>query len=122
MAITEYATSQILATNTTETTVSGSDENEAGVYQVFLDYYGLNPPTLPGGSRSVTYLSVKIYEKARSGDTQRLSHELSLSLNPSNPNLQMMVTPPVLLSAGWKITVRKTIPSATVQISIRKAG
>jgi hypothetical protein len=82
----------------------------AGVFQTFLD---LNDMV------SGDELQVRIYEKARAGDTQRIIYQSNL-IGPLSP--PTWVSPALMLMNGWDITVL-TISGGTITVlwSIRAA-
>lgn len=67
----------------------------SGIYQVFVD---LNALTASDRFR------LRIYEKCRSGDTQRLVHEATYVGVLPDP---IAVTPALLLMHGWTVTLQK---------------
>jgi len=90
---------------------SGSPQTDDGVYQVFLDVSDM----IAGDQ-----LQIRIYEKCRSGDTQRIVYEVFLTGAQTQP---IWVSPSLLLMHGWDVT-GDTIAgtSITVNWSIRKVA
>jgi hypothetical protein len=95
---------------TTDTAGPDADTTD-GIFQVFLD---LND--MIAGDQ----LQIRIYEKCRSGDTQRVAYESILSGAQSTP---MWVSPSLILMHGWDFTC-KTLAgtSITVLSSIRSVA
>jgi len=80
-----------------------------GVYQVFLDV-----------SDMVTgdQLQIRIYEKCRSGDTQRVIYEAILTGSMT----ETWVSPSLILINGWDVTLEALAGTITVNWSIRKVA
>lgn len=114
MPITEaYENTQ--AIDTTEWSLTGDDSSidaitTAGVYQIFLDINDM----VTGDE-----LEIKIYEKARSADTQRVVYQSNL-VGPQSP--PMWVSPSLVLMNGWDVTLKQIAGTTgiTVNWSIRK--
>lgn len=82
-----------------------------GVFQLFLD---LNAMTANEAYR------LRIYEKTRSTDTQRLVEDLTISGVQTEP---VYVTPALLLMHGWTFTLTKTLGAdQTITWSIRQVA
>lgn len=81
-----------------------------GVYQVFLD-----TSDMVAGDQ----LQIRIYEKCRSGDTQRVIYEAILTGTMAST----WVSPSLILLHGWDVTL-KTLAgtSITVNWSIRQVA
>lgn len=81
----------------------------AGVYQVFLDT-----------SDMVTgdQLQIRIYEKCRSADTQRVIYEAILTGTMADT----WVSPSLILLNGWDVTLDALAGSIIVNWSIRKVA
>lgn len=114
MAITE-AFSGTKAVDTTEwsltTDTSGPDaETSDGVFQVFLDLNDM----VTGDE-----LQIRVYEKARSGDTQRIVYQSTLVGAQSPP---VWVSPSLILMHGWDVTCDAIVGTITVLWSIRKVA
>jgi hypothetical protein len=114
MAITELYTGTE-AVSTTEhsltTDSSGPDADTTdGVFQAFLDV-----ADMVAGDE----LEIKVYEKARSGDTQRLIETWVLNGAQSAP---LWVSPSLILMHGWDFTVKATAGTITVNWSIRQVA
>lgn len=72
-----------------------SSQTADGIYQLFLD---LSAMTATESYR------IRIYEKTRAADTQRVIEDVTLSGVQSEP---VYVTPALLLLHGWTYTVAK---------------
>jgi hypothetical protein len=101
MAITVEAYTGTETVSTTEhsltTDTAGPDtDTNAGIYQAFLD---LN--ALAAGDTFV----FKVYEKVRTGDTQRAVYEATFTGVQSTP---VWVSPTLILGIGWDMTLDKT--------------
>lgn len=115
MAITEaYAGSA--AISTTEYSApnnanysSGSPITDDGVYQVFLD-----TSDMVAGDQ----LQIRIYEKCRSTDTQRVIYESILT----GTMAETWVSPSLILLHGWDVTLDALAGTITVNWSIRKVA
>jgi len=112
MAIAELYTGTE-AVSTTEwsctTDTSGPDADTTdGVFQAFFDVSDMVTGDI---------LQVRVYEKVRSGDTQRLIEEWILTDAQSRP---VYVTPPLVLLHGWDITLDALAGTITVNWSIRQ--
>jgi hypothetical protein len=84
---------------------------DAGVYQAFIDF---------GAFTFGDEFTLRIYERARSGDTQRLVYSAVITAPLAEP---LVTTPPLALMAGWDITLQKSsAASGAVNWSIRKIG
>ncbi len=112
MAITEITGTQAvdttehsLATDTSYDT--GDAQTTDGVLQVWLD---LNDMVL-GDS-----LQIRLYEKVRSGDTQRLVEEWVLNGVQAKP---IWVMPAVTVMHGWDVTCDALAGTITVNWSLR---
>lgn len=93
---------------TTDTAGPDADTN-AGVYQLFLDTSDM----ITGDE-----LQIRIYEKTRSGDTQRIIYQSNL-VGPQSP--PTFVSPSLMLLQGWDMTLDAIVGTITVLWSIRKA-
>lgn len=103
------------AVDTTEwsltTDTSGPDADTTdGVFQAFLD---LND--MIAGDQ----LQIRVYEKCRSGDTQRVVYEAILTGAQAQP---MWVSPSLILLHGWDITADALAGTITVLWSIRQVA
>lgn len=94
---------------TTDTSGPDADTTD-GVWQAFIDVNDMV---------SGDELEIRVYEKARSGDTQRLVDLWSLTDAQSRP---LFVTPPLVLMHGWDFTLKAVSGTVTVNWSIRKVG
>lgn len=115
MAISElYTGSASMSTTewslTTNTSGPDADTTQA-VIQVFLD---LN--ALAAGDQ----FAIKVYEKARSGDTQRLVYTAYPTGAQAEP---IWVSPSLILMNGWDVTITKVSGTdRTINWSIRKVA
>ncbi len=116
MAITELitgteavgTTEHSLATDTSYDT--GDAQTTDGVFQAFLDVSDM----IAGDQ-----LQIRIYEKVRSGDTQRIVYEAILTGAQSQP---IWVSPSLVLMHGWDITCDALAGTITVNWSIRQVA
>lgn len=94
---------------------AGSARTDDGVYQVFLDVSDMV---------AIDQLQIRIYEKCRSADTQRVIYESILT----GAQADMWVSPSLILLHGWDVTGDALALSATnsggitVNWSIRKVA
>jgi hypothetical protein len=88
---------------------AGSAITDDGVYQVFLD-----TSDMVAGDQ----LQIRIYEKCRSGDTQRVIYESVLS----GTMTETWVSPSLILLHGWDVTLDALAGTITVNWSIRKVA
>lgn len=103
------------AVDTTEwsltTDSAGPDvDTTDGVFQVFLDVSDM----IAGDE-----LQIRVYEKARSGDTQRVVYECSLF---GVQGLPIWVSPSLILLHGWDVTLDALVGTITVLWSIRQVA
>jgi len=115
MAIAELYSGQETALSTTEwdlptDTSSLSAITTDGVYQVFLDVSDMVAGDV---------LRIRLYEKCRSGDTQRIAEEWTLSGTQSKP---IWVSPSVILIHGWTFTITATAGTISVNWSVRQVA
>lgn len=116
MAITQAFTGSATITTTeyscpaNTTYSSGSPQTSAGIYQVFLD-----TSDMVAGDQ----LQIRIYEKCRSGDTQRVIYESILTGTMAST----WVSPSLVLINGWDVTL-DTLAGTTIVVnwSIRKVA
>ena len=116
MAITEAFSGTFLVTTTeysapnAATYSAGSARTEDGVYQVFLD-----TSDMVAGDQ----LQIRIYEKCRSVDTQRIIYESILAGTMADT----WVSPSLILLHGWDVTL-DTLAGTSIQVSwsIRKVA
>lgn len=80
-----------------------------GVYQVFLD-----TSDMVAGDQ----LQIRIYEKCRSADTQRIIYEAVLT----DTMAATWVTPSLILLHGWDVTLDALAGTITVNWSIRQVA
>lgn len=114
MAITElYSGTEAVSTTewslTTDTAGPDADTTD-GVFQCFLDLSDM----IAGDQ-----LQIRIYEKCRSGDTQRIVYEAFLSGAQSQP---IWASPSLILMHGWDITCDALAGTITVLWSIRQVA
>jgi len=103
------------AVSTTEhsltTDTAGPDaDTTPGVFQLFLDL-----SDMVAGDQ----LQIRLYEKVRSGDTQRVVEEWILTGPQSKPNFTL---PAFALMHGWDFTLDALAGTITVNWSIRQIG
>lgn len=99
-------TEHSLATDTSYDT--GDAQTSDGVFQAFLDVSDM----VVGDQ-----LQIRLYEKVRSGDTQRVVEEWVLQGVQAKP---IFVTPALVLMHGWDITCDALAGTITVNWSIRQ--
>lgn len=114
MAIAElYSGTEAVSTTehscTTDTAGPDADTTD-GVFQVFLDV-----SDMVAGDQ----LQVRIYEKVRSGDTQRVVYEAILTGAQAQP---IWVSPSLVLLHGWDVTLDALAGTITVNWSIRQVS
>lgn len=115
MAITELysGTEAVTGTEWSMTTdTSGPDvDTTDGVFQCFIDLNAL----LAGDQ-----FQIRAYEKARSGDTQRIVYEAIRTGAQQQP---IFVTPSLVLMHGWDFTLKKLAGTdRTITWSIRQVA
>ena len=116
MAITELitgteavgATEHSLATDTSYDT--GDAQTTDGVFQLWLDL-----SDMVAGDE----LRIRLYEKVRAADTQRIAAEWTLSGVQGTPN---WASPAVILMNGWDFTATAISGTVTVNWSIRQVA
>lgn len=89
---------------------SGDAQTTDGVFQVWLDL-----SDMVAGDQ----LQVRMYEKVRSGDTQRIFAEWILAGAQSSP---IWVSPTFVLLHGWDVTCDALAGTITVNWSIRQVA
>lgn len=115
MAITElYSGTEAVSTTewslTTDTAGPDADTTD-GVFQAFLDV-----SDMVAGDQ----LQIRVYEKTRSGDTQRIVYQAILSGAQSEP---IWVSPSLILMHGWDFTCDVLVGGTiTVLWSIRQVA
>lgn len=97
-----------LATDTSYDT--GDEQTTDGVFQVFLDVSDM----IAGDQ-----LQIRIYEKVRSGDTQRIVYQAVLTGAQTEP---IWVSPSLVLFHGWDVTLGALAGTITVNWSIRQVS
>lgn len=115
MAITELYSGTGSVTTTEFSFVSGSttlsNDTTDGVFQTFLDLSDM----IAGDQ-----FWIRIYEKARSGDTKRVVYQAILTGAQSDP---IWVSPSLILMHGWDVTWDTLAgTSITVNWSIRQVA
>lgn len=114
MAITElYSGTEAVGTTehscTTDTAGPDTDTTD-GMFQVFLDVSDMVTGDI---------LQIRIYEKVRSGDTQRVVYQSILKGAQGTP---IWVSPGLMLLHGWDVTLDALAGTITVNWSIRQAS
>lgn len=114
MAIAElYSGTEAVSTTewscTTDTAGPDSDTTD-GVFQAFLDL-----SDMVAGDQ----LRIRVYEKVRSGDTQRIVYQAVLSGAQADP---IWVSPSLILLHGWDVTLEALAGTITVLWSIRQVA
>lgn len=94
---------------TTDTAGPDADTTD-GVFQVFLDL-----SDMVAGDQ----LQIRIYEKVRSGDTQRIVYEAILTGAQAQP---IWVSPSLVLLHGWDVTLDALAGTITANWSIRQVS
>jgi len=95
---------------TTDTSYDTADaQTTAGLYQLVLDLSDM----IAGDQ-----LQIRLYEKCRSGDTQRVAEQWILTGAQSQP---IWISPAVMLIHGWDFTLDALAGTITVLWSIRSA-
>lgn len=89
---------------------NASGQTTAGVYQVFLD-----TADLVSGDE----LQIRIYEKVRTLDTQRIVYQSNL-VGPQSP--PVWVAPSLVLMNGWDVTTDFILNTGVITWSIRKVA
>jgi hypothetical protein len=114
MAIAElYATTEAIGATewsfTTDTSGPDTDTTD-GIYQLFLDVDDMVAGDI---------LQIRLYEKCRSGDTQRLTKEWILTGAQAEP---IFVSESFILLHGWDFTGKALAGTITVHASIRQVS
>lgn len=99
------ATEHSLATDTSYDT--GDAQTTEGVLQAFLDVSDM----IAGDQ-----LQIRIYEKVRSGDTQRVVYQAILTGAQADP---IWVSPALTVKHGWDVTADALAGTITVNWSLR---
>jgi hypothetical protein len=112
MAITETTGTEAVSTTehslATDTSYDTADaQTTDGVLQAWLDLSDM----IAGDQ-----LQIRIYEKVRSGDTQRILYEAILTGAQSQP---IWVSPAITVMHGWDVTVDALAGTITVNWSLR---
>ncbi len=114
MAIAElYSGTEAIGTteHSLTTDTSGPDvDTTPGVYQLFLDVSDMV---------NLDELQIRVYEKVRSGDTQRIVWQETLVGVQSTP---IWVSPSLILMHGWDMTLDAIVGTITVLWSIRQVA
>jgi hypothetical protein len=111
MAISElYSGTEAVSTTehslTTDTAGPDADTTD-GVFQVFIDTFDM-----VAGDQ----LQIRVYEKVRAADTQRVVYEAILTGAQPTP---IWVSPSLILMHGWDVTLDALAGTITVNWSIR---
>jgi hypothetical protein len=111
MAISElYSGTENISTTehslTTDTAGPDADTTD-GVFQVFIDTFDM-----VAGDQ----LQIRVYEKVRAADTQRVVYEAILTGAQPTP---IWVSPSLILMHGWDVTLDALAGTITVNWSIR---
>jgi hypothetical protein len=116
MAITEAFSGTIAALGATEYSCpnaanysAGSARTEDGVYQVFLDTSDMV---------AADELRIRIYEKCRAADTQRIIYESFIN----GVMADTWVSPSLILLHGWDVTITAIAGTIAVNWSIRQVA
>jgi hypothetical protein len=114
MAIVElYSGTEAVSTTehscTTDTAGPDADTTD-GIFQVFLDVSDM----IAGDQ-----LQIRVYEKVRSADTQRIVYQSILTGAQSEP---IWVSPSLVLLHGWDVTLDALAGTITVNWSIRQVS
>jgi hypothetical protein len=117
MAIAEFASNTIAALSTTEWSMAtntsydtGDAQTTDGVFQLFLDVNDMIAGDV---------LRIRIYEKCRSADTQRIVYEATLAGAQPTP---IWASPSLVLLHGWDFTITATAGTIAVNWSIRQVS
>jgi hypothetical protein len=114
MAITELYSGTEAVSTTEHSCVTDSAAPQAatadGVFQVFLDVSDMVASDI---------LQIRVYEKCRSGDTQRVVYECILRDVQAEP---IWVSPSLVLMHGWDVTLDALAGTITVLWSIRQVA
>ena len=114
MAITEAFTGTKAVDTTEWSLTAGASgpvaETSDGVFQTFLDLSDMV---------AADELQIRIYEKTRTGDTQRVVYQSNL-IGPQSP--PAWVSPSLVLMNGWDVTLDAIAGTITVLWSIRKVA
>jgi hypothetical protein len=109
MAILEHSSGTV-ASLTSETILNATTpETTDGVYQLVVDANDMIEDDI---------LIVRVKEKCRSGDTQRLA--IDIGLQQVAGNSPILVTPPLVLLHGWDMTLQAQVGTISVPWSIRQ--
>ena len=104
---TEWSLSDVSTTNG-EAFSTETPQTDDGVVQVFLDL-----DDMVAGDQ----LQVRIYEKARSGDTQRIVYEAIIT---GDQGSTLWASPALTLMHGWSVSADALAGTITVNWSIRR--
>lgn len=113
MAMTLYEGTEAVSTteHSATTDTAGPDtQTDEGMVQGFFDVSDM----VEGDQ-----LQIRVYEKARSGDTQRVVWEAILVGGQRDP---IFATPALLLKHGWDFTLDALAGTITVNWSIRRVA
>lgn len=103
-------TSERSMTNGTTTIATNTDD---GIYQGFI--------WINGNLALTERLTIRVYEKVRSGDTQRKVYEFVYLGQASTQ--EVLVTPPIVLMHGWDFTAQFSASGGrTILYSIKRVS
>lgn len=94
----------------TKDSVGPDVDTTSGVFQFFLDISDMN---------MVDILKIRVYEKVRSGDAQRIVYQAILNGQQIQP---IWVSPSLILMHGWDVTLYCNPGTVTVNWSIRQVA
>lgn len=99
MAISEHTSGSQTATISTEHTLNGTTpETTDGIFQFFVDVNAMAAGDV---------LELRIKEKCRAADTQRVVFKATLRDDQSTDD-EMWVSPTLILLHGWDFTLKQT--------------
>lgn len=97
----------------TNGTTSVATNTDDGIYQAFI--------WVNGNSTLTETLTIRVYEKVRSGDTQRLVYKFVYYGQALTQ--EVLVTPPVVLMHGWDFTAQfSSSGGRTILYSIKRVS
>lgn len=110
MAITEHATGSQTTSGTTEHFLGTDPDTTDGVFQFVIDVADMV---------DTDELEIRLYEKARTGDTARQIHMWKLRHDQSD---DLWMSPTLIFMNGWRFSVKATVGTITLLWSIRKVA
>jgi hypothetical protein len=81
-----------------------------GIFQIWLDLSDMI---------TADELQIRVYEKVRGADTQRIVYQSNL-IGPQSPPI--WVSPSLILMNGWEVTLDAIVGTVTVTWSIRQVS